>query len=58
MVYLDVVPKYIISTVVKPVDVKVDVGKQFTNEQEFVVCNHMPQQIRTEAAKLGFSVVI
>ncbi|XP_050888590.1 uncharacterized protein LOC127093722 [Lathyrus oleraceus] len=40
------------------VDVKIGVGKQFTNEYEFVVREHILERIRIEAAKLGFNVVI
>lgn len=36
---------------VKPVDVKVDVGKQFTNEHKFEVREHMIHWTRIEAAK-------
>ncbi|XP_058783295.1 uncharacterized protein LOC131657971 [Vicia villosa] len=43
---------------VKPVDVDEDVRKQFTNEREFAVREHMLQWIRTEASKLGFNIVI
>lgn len=43
---------------VKLVVVEVDVGKQFTNKQEFVIREHVLQWIHTEDAKLGFSVVI
>lgn len=50
----DVVFKPIMSTDAK----HVDVDNQFTNEQEFVVCDHMLQWIRTEVAELGFDVVI
>lgn len=54
----DAVSKAIVFMDVKSVDVKVDVGKQFTNEQEFVVREHMLQWICTKAAKLGFSIVV
>lgn len=58
MVHPDVVPKPIMSMDAKSVDFKVDVGKQFTNEHEFFVCDHMFQWICMESAKLGFGVVI
>lgn len=54
----DVVPKPNVYTDVKPVNVKVDVRNQFTNEQEFVVCDDMLQWIRTKTSNLGFDVVI
>lgn len=43
---------------VKLVDGKEDVRKQFTNEREFAIHEHMLQWIRKEASKLGFNVVI
>lgn len=43
MMHSDAVSKAIVFMDVKSVDVKVDVGKQFTNEQEFVVHEHMLQ---------------
>lgn len=43
---------------VKLVVVKVDVGKQFTNEPEFGVHDHMLQWNRTKDAKLRFNMVI
>lgn len=49
MVHSDVVSKPIMYMDVKSVDVKVDADNQFTNEQEFVVRDHMLQWIRTEA---------
>lgn len=42
----------------KPVDVKVDVDNQFTNEQEFLAYDHMLQWIRMDASKIGFDIVI
>lgn len=38
--------------------VEVDVLEQFTNSQEFTVCEHMLQWTRVEAEKLQFGVVI
>lgn len=58
MVHPNIVPKPIVSTNSKPVDVKVDVCHQFINEQKCVVHNHMLQWIYTEVAKLGFCIVI
>lgn len=46
------------STNVRPIDIKVDVGNQFINEQKFVVHDRMFQGICTGVAKLGFCVVI
>lgn len=37
----DVDPKVIVDMDITPIDVMVDVGKQFTNDQEFVVREHM-----------------
>lgn len=59
MVHHNIISKSILSTDMKHVDVKeVDIGNQFTNEQEFGFCEHMFQWIRSEAFKLGFGIVI
>lgn len=58
MVHPDFFPKPILSTDVKPVGLEVDVGKKFTNEQQFIVCDYMLQLILTEAVNLEFLVVI
>lgn len=41
MVHPDAVPKAIVSTDVKPVNVDVDVGKQFIKKQEFIIREHI-----------------
>lgn len=58
MVIPNVFLKPFMSTDVKLVDVNVDVGNQFTNGQEFVVCDHMLQWTYKKTTKLEFSIVI
>ena len=57
MMHPDVFSNPVVFTDVKLVDVKVDVGNQFTNEQEFIVYHYLFQWIHTETPKLGFSVI-
>lgn len=54
----DVVPEATIYMDVKPSDVYVDIGKQFTNKPKFVIREHMLQWVRIEASKLGFAFEI
>lgn len=42
----------------RSVVVELDVREQFTNKQEFIVCEHMLQLVYMEARKLVFGVVI
>lgn len=58
MMHPDIFSKQVVSPTVKGVVVKaVDVSNQYKNEQEFELCDHILQWIRTDASKLRFGVV-
>lgn len=58
MVHPDIVTKSIVSKDVKSGGVQFDVGELFIIKQEFAICEHMFQWVRTDVVKLGFSIVI